>query len=95
MPMSFEGETLTIGGREYVGTVFIETEVGDASFDHEFGTERAISVTHYSEGFYANGVSRCMAESIDAHAGPALEAWLTSNLRRVEQRFEMECKQGV
>lgn len=98
MPMSFEGETLRIGGRDYVGTVFVETEVSNASFDFEHGsvhgTEHVIDIKHYPECFVADGVSGCMAESIDAEAGPALEAWLTSNLSRVEKRFEMEVKRS-
>lgn len=97
--MQFTDEILSIGGREYTGSIFVETEVTNASFDFEqgdiHGTEHALSIQHYPECFVANGVSGALAESIDAHAGPALEAWLASNLRRVEKRFEMEVKQGV
>lgn len=97
MAMHFEGETLNIAGREYPGTVVIEAEVSNASFDHEFGTEHAIDIDYIPDGFIADGVSRCLAETLaeEAYRSRALDAWLAANLSRVEKRFEMECKRSA
>lgn len=40
--MTFEGETLNIGGFEIEGTILIDGRITDASFSHEFGTEKVI-----------------------------------------------------
>lgn len=98
--MSFEGESLTIGGREYTGSVFIETEVSNASFDFEqgdvHGTHHEIDIVHYAECFVAGGVTNTLAMELDdeARKGRVIEAWLAANLRRVESRFDMEVKTG-
>lgn len=92
--MQFEGEVLTVGGRQYIGSVFIETDVSDASFSHEHGTEHVIDIDHNAECFVADGVSRCAAQSIgdEAIRSGALDAWLAANLDRVEKRFDIETK---
>lgn len=58
MSLQFEGETLNIGGFEITGTVLIEANRIDASFSHEFGTEKVFEDEFTSGGFVpdADGV---------------------------------------
>lgn len=84
MSMNFTGEIIRIDGRERYGTVVVETEVSDASFDHEFGTVHQTDIDHEAVEFIVGGVTY--------YGGRALDAWLTANLDRVEKRFDKECR---
>lgn len=98
MPLNFEGETLLIDGREYVGTVVVETEVSDASFDFEQGdirgTHHEIDIDHEPILFLANGLDGDAADYVNDRARPALIDWGIANERRMDDAFDLACKRG-
>lgn len=86
--MTFEGETLSIGGMELTGTVIVEPRVTDGSFDHAFGTERVIDLEFLSGGF----VPDLDINVNEALACRAVYDWIYANDGRVWAAYERHVK---
>lgn len=84
MSMTFEGETLIIGGREYVGTVTVEAYPTDASFTHAFGTEKLTEVEFSPGGFEPDLAYELNPKQVDR----AVSDWIDANEDRVNRAFD-------
>lgn len=89
MSLTFEGETLTIGGRELTGTVLVDARVTDGSFDHAFGTERVLDLDFIPWGFVPDlGDLKLNDKLVEG----AVQDWIDSHEHQIMRVYDRKVK---
>lgn len=91
MSLTFEGETLNIGGFEITGTVVIQPEISDGSFCHEFGTEDIANLNFLPWGFVPDlGDLKLNNKLVER----AVSDWIDRHERQIMAAYERAVKKG-
>jgi hypothetical protein len=80
----FEGETLSFHDRDVVGTVLVEVDVTDGSFNHEFGVEVCEDIETSPGGFVPDDDKVVLGDSEEWRA---VDKWMGENETRIDRKI--------